>query len=109
MKRRLNRVLMDRPFRAHALSVPIPGALPRAGMDQAFGLPERGNLRPCGDLHAWNLSSAPMARPVANGAVALLEKNDDAGNYLKQAMLAYLDLDALSEDSHILLTFDPDR
>ena len=38
--------------------------------------------------------------PVANGAVALLEKkSDDAGICLKKAMEEHLDLDALSEDS----------
>jgi hypothetical protein len=38
--------------------------------------------------------------PVANGAVALLEKkSDDAGECLKKAMQEHLDLDALSEDS----------
>ena len=37
--------------------------------------------------------------PVANGAVALLEKSDDAGICLKKAMDEHLDLDALSEDS----------
>ena len=36
---------------------------------------------------------------VANGAVTLLEKDDDAGDYLQAAMKAHLDLDALSEDT----------
>ena len=37
--------------------------------------------------------------PLANGAVSLLEKDDDAGEYFKAAMKAHLDLDALSEDT----------
>ncbi len=41
---------------------------------------------------------------VANGAVSLLEKDDDAAVYLKQAMEAHLDLDALSEDTREWIT-----
>lgn len=41
---------------------------------------------------------------VANGAVSLLEKDDDAAVYLKQAMEAHLDLDALSDDSQEWIT-----
>jgi hypothetical protein len=36
---------------------------------------------------------------LANGAVGLLEKHDDAGKDLKQAMDEHLDLDLLSDDS----------
>jgi hypothetical protein len=42
--------------------------------------------------------------PVANGAVSLLEKGDDASVYLKTAMEKHLDLCALSEDSREWIT-----
>lgn len=42
--------------------------------------------------------------PVANGAVSLLEKEDDASECLKQSMEEHLDLDALSEDSREWIT-----
>lgn len=41
---------------------------------------------------------------VANGAVSLLEKGDDAAKDLKKAMDAHLDLDAISEDSREWIT-----
>lgn len=42
--------------------------------------------------------------PVANGAVSLLEKDDDAAMYLKQAMEEHLDLSALADDSREWIT-----
>jgi hypothetical protein len=41
---------------------------------------------------------------LANGAVSLLEKNEDAGKDLKKAMDDHLDLDALSDDSREWIT-----
>ena len=57
------------------------------------------NYRIAPGVAALNFGFTTGEWAIANGAVAILEKDDDAGVYLKQAMEANLDLDALSEDS----------
>ncbi|CAN5698541.1 hypothetical protein BH11VER1_BH11VER1_38500 [soil metagenome] len=53
---------------------------------------------------ALNYAFTTDAWSAAIGALSLLEKNDDAAVYLKQAMEAHLDLDALSEDTREWIT-----
>jgi len=48
---------------------------------------------------ALNYGFTTGAWPLAIGALSLIERDDDAAVYLKQAMEAHLDLDALSEDT----------
>lgn len=50
-------------------------------------------------LAALNYGFTTGLWPIANGAVALLEKHDDAGRDLKQAMEKHLDPDDMSEES----------
>lgn len=62
------------------------------------------NYRIAPGVAALNYGFTTAAWPVAIGALSLLEKDDDAGLYLKKAMTANLDLDALSEDTREWIT-----
>lgn len=57
------------------------------------------NYRIAPGVAALNYGFTTAAWPVAIAALSLLEKNDDAGVYLKETMEAHLDRDDLSEDS----------
>lgn len=57
------------------------------------------NYRVAPGVAALNYGFTTGFWPVANGAVSILEKNDDAAAYLKKALDAHLDADDLSEDS----------
>lgn len=57
------------------------------------------NYRIAPGVAALNYGFTTAAWPVAIAALSLLEKNEDAGVYLKDAMTEHLDPDDLSEDS----------
>jgi hypothetical protein len=71
-----------------------------AGAAQTFGM----SYRIAPGVAALNYGFTTGLWSVANGAVSLLEKDDDAALYLKQAMDAGLDMDALSEDTREWIT-----
>ena len=66
-----------------------------AGQAQTFG----GSYRIAPGVAALNYGFTTGEWAVANGAVGLLEKGEDAEVDLKTAMTAHLDLDALTDDA----------
>ncbi len=62
------------------------------------------NYRIAPGVAALNYGFTTGEWAVANGAVAILEKDDDASVYLKKAMEENLELDALSEDTREWIT-----
>jgi len=62
------------------------------------------NYRIAPGVAALNYGFTTGEWSLANGAVAILEKNDDATLYLKKAMDQHLNLDELSEDSREWVT-----
>jgi hypothetical protein len=62
------------------------------------------NYRIAPGVAALNYGFTTGVWKLANGAVAILEKDEDAAVYLKEAMEGHLDLEALSEDSREWIT-----